>query len=593
MNLKKFNKMISDALSEKRIDKYKQISKSYISIFLVLLLLLTTTFAWFTVTNTAQIDSDTFTMESTAGLRVNDGEQLKNHIIINNMVLSEASSVDGRNMFFPTTGTFEGDTSEMVFREGNVGDKNSGDRDSDDKNASYCYKDFTLKGDSGVTNVYVKNYSVKVNRLDSSGNTVQEVFDGSTKIEYDSDGIPIAQEEHAECPIRMALIDDSSNTPTVIDPSALINNYANKYYAVDSIDSDGKATTKLSEADSFSDYYYGTGKPIFTLVNSQPISVSLVVWLEGTSDASNQYVGQSISVDIQLESNWTDMDYVTFVDDTEPDSGNPNDPYHWVNLNGDSVLIMTYKDVNAENAMKSVVMKQSYGSTTEWYAPIPKNVITDISFYRYNTNREEIYNAWHTYIGVNSQLSDPAKSWVGSNSLQEYRTSDGTSTGTVEHIYTAKHGNGYGTTDVQKERLSPCVGYWGNAGSSTETTAATSATTATSATGSGGSSGNTVTIQISIGQLKSWVQGNLENANDKYDLYAEFSDGTLIKMNKVSSDYYQNNSATVKLNTTLKSFTLKSASDTKYLLVSPPELIVENKNLSFEMQNDDTVKRTG
>lgn len=588
MKLKNAVEKITDTFHGRKSFNLKKISTSYISIFLILLLLLSTTLAWFTINDTAYVDSDTFTMESVSGLRVNDGEDLKNEIKIENMILSEASSVDGRNMFFPTTGTFKSNTSEMTFREGNAGDKN----------VNYCYKDFVLKGDSGVTYVYIKSYSVTVDRKKADGTTVKEVFDGSTKITYDPNGVPIDQEKHAECPVRMSFIDDSANEPIVLDPSALINSYVNKYNAIDSIDENGKATTKESNAESFSDYYFGTGQPIFTLVGQKPLNVAMVVWLEGTSDACDQYVGQNISVNIELESNWSEMEYVYFVDDTIPDSGKPNDPYKWINKDKDCFVVMTYTDINAENARKSVVMKQSYNNQYEWYAPIPKNIITDISFYRYNLNKEEIYNAWHTFEGVDNQLSPQASDWatqiLGANQLQEYRTNDGTASGKIETVYTARRGNGYGSTPVTKERLSPCIGYWGTLGS-TETTVATQATTiggSTSATQATTSpSGQTVTIQISLGQIKPWVQSNI--TKDGYELYAEFNDGNLVKMNKVSNDYYQNTSVKAKLNSILKCFTLKSASDTKYLVLDSSQLISRQENMSFEMQNNDTVKRTG
>ena len=426
---------------------------------------------------------------------------------------------------------------------------------------------------------------------------MHEVFDGSTKITYDSHGVPIDQERHAECPVRMSFIDDSANEPIVLDPSALINSYVNKYNAIDSIDENGKATTKESNAESFSDYYFGTGQPIFTLVGQKPLNVAMVVWLEGTSDACDQYVGQNISVDIELESNWSEMEYVYFVDDTIPDSGKVNDPHKWINKDKDCFVVMTYTDISAENARKSVVMKQSYNNQYEWYAPIPKNIITDISFYRYNLNKEEIYNAWHTFEGVDSQLSSTASTWatgiLGANKLQEYRTNNGTASGTIEHTYTARRGNGYGSTTVTKERLSPCIGYWGTLGS-TETTVTTQGTTsdttaATQATTS--PSGKTVTIEISLGTIKPWVQSNI--TYDGYELYAEFNDGNLVKMNKVSDDYYKNTSVTATLNSSLKCFTLKSASHTKYLVLDSPQLISRKENMSFEMQNDDTVKRTG
>lgn len=575
----------ADVFSQKRIVDRKKLTASYLSIFLVFMLLISSTLAWFTVNDTADISSDTFTMEAVSGLRVNDGEDLKNHISIENLMLAEASSVDGRNMYFPTTGTFTSNTSEMVFREGNAGDKNE----------NYCYEEFNLKGDSGVTYVYIKSYSVTVDRKQGD-QTVSEVFDGSTKITYDSSGVPIAQEKHAECPVRISFIGDSSQTPIVLDPSALINNYATDYNAVASIDENGKASTMKSEASSFSDYYYATGKPIFTLVGSQPLTVAMVVWLEGTSEACDQYAGQNISIDIELESNWTNMDYITFVDDTLPDDGGGTS--HWVNSANDCFVVMTYRDVNADNAMKSVVMKQE--DTYEWMAPIPDNIITDISFYRYSLNEEVIYNAWHTFDGVDGMLSPTASNWaiqeLGSNKLQEYRTNDGTENGTIERVYTARRGNGYGLVsdsdpEVQKKRLSPCIGYWGTPTTIPETTVATTAPGGETVPTNPSQSEDTVTISISLGQIKPWVQGNLEN--DGYELYVEFSDGNLVKLERENIDYYRNEAVVAKLNTTIKNFTLKSANDIKYLPLESPQLITNNHNMSFEMTNDDTVKRTG
>ena len=82
MKLKNAVEKITDTFHGRKSFNLKKISTSYISIFLILLLLLSTTLAWFTINDTAYVDSDTFTMESVSGLRVNDGEDLKNAIKI-------------------------------------------------------------------------------------------------------------------------------------------------------------------------------------------------------------------------------------------------------------------------------------------------------------------------------------------------------------------------------------------------------------------------------------------------------------------------------------------------------------------------------
>ena len=151
MKIKNVISKLHNSYGCKRISS-RRISTSYISLFLVVLLITTTTVSWFTIADSAKVNSDAFTMESSSGLRVNDGEDLKNHIRLDDLLLAEASSVDGRNMYFPLEGNFSSTTTNMTFREGNVGDRNK----------LYAYKDFTLKGDSGVTNVYIKSYSIKV-----------------------------------------------------------------------------------------------------------------------------------------------------------------------------------------------------------------------------------------------------------------------------------------------------------------------------------------------------------------------------------------------------------------------------------------------
>lgn len=601
MKIKNVISKLHNSYGCKRISS-RRISTSYISLFLVVLLITTTTVSWFTITDSAKVNSEPFTMESSSGLRVNDGEDLKNHIRLDKMVLAEASSVDGRNVFFPAEGNFSDETSKMKFREGNVGDKN----------ILYTHKDFTLKGDSGVTYVYIKSYSIKVNRIEN-GKTVQEVFDGSTKITYNENGVPISQENHAECPIRMSFISDSSKEPIVLDPSALVTKYVKNYDAVYTTDENGTAYTKQSNGYSFSDFYYGTGKPLFTLMGTTPISASMVVWLEGTSDVVDQYANQSISVDIELESNWTEMDYVIFVDDTLGDDGTTQNG-HWINSDNSCIIIMTYKDVDASTSekavMKSVVMKQSAGTTTEWTAPIPKNVKTDISFYRYSLTDETIFNSWHTRVGVNDALSENstalgwAKEYVSDSGLQEYRTASGTDDGKLEHVYTARRGNGYGyvsstDSELQKKRLSPCVGYWGTppkqqTATTVAPTEATQASTSQDATiATEPPSGETVTISlIKLETIKEWV---LQNISVGYTLNMQLNDGTLIPMTKAESEtnIYQITNLTIEKGKAIKAFVLtKDGEDPKPLALETIEMITNNHNIIFQMQNNDTIKRT-
>lgn len=464
-----------NGLVDSRLNNTKKVTTSYVALFLVLSIFAVSTFSWFTIRDTATIDSETFSLESAAGMRVNKGEEIRNTITVKQAKLKEASSVDGRNMFFPVDRGYGDkgqsvDTSEMKFREGTVGDKNNG----------YIYSDFTLTGQTGgQVEVYVKSYKVEV----TNKNGEKEVYDGATHITVDGNNRPSSYLAYQNpCPIRIAFIRNSAEASTVIDPTAIIDSYADECQAVSSVNSLGSATTTKAKGRSFSDYYFGTGAPLFTLDGLKSQNITMVAWLEATGENCDAYVDQDVSITVELESNWTDMEYVTFVDNTEGDSGGPT---KWVGNDG-CFLVMTYYDENFQNP-KSVVMSESKSDGNkpiEWIAYLPKDKITNISFMRYSKVKEKIkldgtndvevgriYNVWHTTADVNTWIAanksgngKKAYDWsldINKNGLQTYRTDNGTATGNKENTYYAVHGNGYGDTPTVAENVAPCIGYWG------------------------------------------------------------------------------------------------------------------------------------
>lgn len=469
-----------NGLVDSRLNNTKKVTTSYVALFLVLSIFAVSTFSWFTIRDTATIDSDPFSLESAAGMRVNKGEEIRNTITVKQAKLKEASSVDGRNMFFPVDRGYgdEGqsvDTNEMKFREGTVGDKNNG----------YIYSDFTLTGQTGgQVEVYVKSYKVQVHNRNTNKD---EVYDGATHITVDNNSKPSTYLAYQNpCPIRIAFIRNSAEASTVIDPTAIIDNYADECQAVSSVNSLGSATTTKAKGRSFSDYYFGTGAPLFTLDGLKSQNITMVAWLEATGENCDAYEGQDVSITVELESNWKDMEYVTFVDKTKGDADNDQDTeLRWVG-NAGCFLVMTYYDENFQNP-KSVVMSESKSDEKkpiEWIAYLPKDKITNISFMRYSKVKEKIkldgtndvevgriYNVWHTTAEVNTWIAanksgngKKAYDWsldINKNGLQTYRTDDGTATGNKENTYYAVHGNGYGDTPTVAENVAPCIGYWG------------------------------------------------------------------------------------------------------------------------------------
>lgn len=469
-----------NGLVDSRLNNTKKVTTSYVALFLVLSIFAVSTFSWFTIRDTATIDSDPFSLESAAGMRVNKGEEIRNTITVKQAKLKEASSVDGRNMFFPVDRGYGDkgqsvDTNEMKFREGTVGDKNNG----------YIYSDFTLTGQTGgQVEVYVKSYKVQVHNRNTNKD---EVYDGATHITVDNNSKPSTYLAYQNpCPIRIAFIRNSAEASTVIDPTAIIDNYADECQAVSSVNSLGSATTTKAKGRSFSDYYFGTGAPLFTLDGLKSQNITMVAWLEATGENCDAYEGQDVSITVELESNWKDMEYVTFVDKTKGDADNDQDTeLRWVG-NAGCFLVMTYYDENFQNP-KSVVMSESKSDGNkpiEWIAYLPKDKITNISFMRYSKVKEKIkldgtndvevgriYNVWHTTADVNTWIAanksgngEKAFNWsheINKNGLQTYRTDDGTATGNKENTYYAVHGNGYGDTPTVAENVAPCIGYWG------------------------------------------------------------------------------------------------------------------------------------
>lgn len=572
------------ALSDNRLLGRKKLAISYVSLFLVFTLVLVTTMAWFTVKDTASINSQAFSLESSAALRVNDGqEDLSNHLVVKDFKLEEASSVDGRNMFFPSEGNFKDSTSAMKFREGTVGDRNK----------TYVYKDFKLNADSDMTNVYIKGYNITIVSADRK--TVLGKFDGSTEIIRDDKGVPVNQKVYDPCPLRLAFITDSSKTPTVIDPSALIDEHAKNYNAVSSTNMVGSPTTKLSSCKTFSDFYFYSGESLFTLLGQKPLDVTLVAWFEGAYEDQSvydKYAGASVTIDVELESNYNDMEAITFIDKTKGDDGKENP---WIKTN-DCIVTMQYKDTDA--TQKTVVMKDlgEVNGYNTWTAALPKDVITDISFFRFSTTNNIIYNSWHTKKDVNNELSDTAKGWIDDNvdnkdlyPLQESRIVNGNRS----LVYTARRGNGYSKTDSTFERLSPCIGYWDySPGGSTVETTTPSTTTPTSGGGSSEDPKINTGVYLDIPGNKQWLRDYLKSGDYKpYVVYKYEGKETnhLMQFNSDGSRCTLDNCIAPRGSRVIGFKFVNEKGNHTLLIPAKNEYIFSTPfNVSYEVTNDDT-----
>ena len=88
----------------KQIKKNRRgIVKAYVSLFLVMLLALVTTYAWFTAKEDVRIHTQAFQMSGSDNIHDSQFQTLQTEIIIPSFNLEEASSVDGRNIYFPAS----------------------------------------------------------------------------------------------------------------------------------------------------------------------------------------------------------------------------------------------------------------------------------------------------------------------------------------------------------------------------------------------------------------------------------------------------------------------------------------------------------
>ena len=128
-----------------------------VAIIEVIVLVVISTYAWFILTTSKVIGSGTISVDADSGLDIDfQYSNVDDYINIWNYVdpkfkFEPATSLDGRNIYFPTSGTFnKTDTEDIVFRDGTVNDINS----------KYLSIDFELTNTSGSDQyVYLNNNS--------------------------------------------------------------------------------------------------------------------------------------------------------------------------------------------------------------------------------------------------------------------------------------------------------------------------------------------------------------------------------------------------------------------------------------------------
>ena len=505
MDFKKLRQAISIKAKKSR-KRFKGAAKSYVSLFIIVTLVVVGTISWFTAKDQIGINTPLMEFNTSSGIHDSEMQTLQTKIEIPYFRLEEASSVDGRNIYFPssffdnasdaatanpepatskaasssdtlvnwttTNNNMRTQTLAMRFREANAGDKN----------VRYAYGDADINSAGAETKVWIKGYKIVIGD-DVTNEAACNVY--HDKIDINSNYTQQTFYDPYTCPVRIAIIDDSGHTPRIFDPSAKLSDYVDKTYAVYSVSSNGTPTLKeTTNLESFASYYYGTDNPLFTIDPGHSITMTVVAWLEGTHPYARNFIGKEMSISFEVETNVGQMEEIYLHDWTIGDehtsgvtfnnyieAGKSWSGHSW--LSGDVNIAMQYYDTVAETYKTVEMTKMSTTDSqghTVYKGAIPTYVDTDISFYRLSKHTDDVYpgtvfNSWHTFSGVNSKLSSTAQGWRVLGNLRENRKISNSGTACY-HDYYAIRGNGHSVvahnaSDRYSKWLSPCVGYWG------------------------------------------------------------------------------------------------------------------------------------
>lgn len=150
----------------KKLNKFKTSPMIVaVAIIEVILLICVSTFAWFVFADNNKVNTDIISVEPDSGLEIDFNDAKDNDYIniwnyLNEFQFEPVTSLDGRNIFVPTSGTFNAvDTNKIKFREATVNDMNS----------KYINIDFTLTN-TGTEDMPVYLNSKSYFKFDDSAN---------------------------------------------------------------------------------------------------------------------------------------------------------------------------------------------------------------------------------------------------------------------------------------------------------------------------------------------------------------------------------------------------------------------------------------
>lgn len=421
---------------------------SIVSLMLMLMMLITASHAWMSNRLTSQMQNteEYITIDADAGLEMNYGDQDSSDgsiKISSNVKLTECSSADGKNFFFPlseyqdvraTSNPEEDPDAPTDNPDGDFVDK-AGTKDfiyrkatANDKNTKYISIDLSLKS-KDPTEVYLTKDS--------------HILGNAAKA------------------IRVAFIDNSPGGNSVVFDNG-VQNFGEEYWAIQTY-RNNSPSMKLCKAETFAGYAFRT--PLFNLNAGEERSITVNIWLEGTDKDCTKDVANLSDLDIYIKFSTSvqEQESYKFVDHTLE---------KWVDDDDCYVFI-----IDTEGNRIDMRKSESYDTDYTWLIELPENTQID-KFVRYNpdkTNGEnpEEWNYWDAGASGDCKtfnaVGHSAGLWMDDLTVDEIMFFDGLDSRYIIdqyesnkiHIqYTVVDGNGNEVTLNYKMSYVWESGYW-------------------------------------------------------------------------------------------------------------------------------------
>ena len=375
---------------------FRQLILSVISLTFAFIVLATTTYSWFSI-KTSYMEANNFKLDCGKGLRVNDSGTSELQFSQVNKYLTPASSVDGRNLFFPTDGSdFSSTTTLMTFRSANAGDKN----------VNYIQIDFTLTAQQNHTALYINDEKTSI------------MVKGSNETEFSTSKAGA---------LRAALWSSTAeegvpNTPIVFNPSSSTVRTAAVAEADRSTGayiSDGRQV-----AHAFSEYSFG-GEPVATLSKGVETKFSYIIWLEGCDPkCTDKIMNKDIQIKLAFSTSWDKTQTIRFKDETNQIADLLNNHHYSLTLHFAEVGIVNNTEQETGSSTDFNMYKYIENIDGEWCCNIPGDMRKNIYFVLRPSGDSGTTYTFTVDTNGNSTLNRGANRLYIADSLTPYTSGD-------------------------------------------------------------------------------------------------------------------------------------------------------------------------